>query len=322
MNIYVVPQIMQNEVQEISFELVGLAKEVAQALNGGVITLLLGRGVANLVPQFGLSDKVLLIDNEKLQEFSPELYQKVLITILKERRPDLVFLGHTTVGMDIAGNLSVNLDLPMVTFCKGIRVENGGLVITSLLYGGKLFIDSRLKGDKGILLFTPGVYPAEKGKVEKRPQIEEVSFPEIEVKTHFEKYILPEITDVDISKEEILVSVGRGIQNKDNIGLAEELAQVLGGVVSASRPVIDQGWLPKTRQVGRSGKTVRPKLYLTLGISGAPEHLEGLGGAELIIAVNTDKNAPIFNVAHYGVVRDLFEIIPLLKERIQELKGK
>jgi electron transfer flavoprotein alpha subunit len=122
---------------------------------------------------------------------------------------------------------------------------------------------------------------------------------------------------VDITREGVLVSVGRGIQSKDNLPVVEELAQALGGTVSASRPIVDQGWLPKTRQVGKSGMTVKPKLYVAVGISGAPEHLEGMRGAELIVAVNTDANAPIFNVAHYGVVGDLFDVLPLLTEKIK-----
>ena len=135
--------------------------------------------------------------------------------------------------------------------------------------------------------------------------------------TRFLQLIEPEAGDVDITQADIIVSVGRGIGSEDNIEVAEELAQALGGVVAASRPIIDAGWLPRTRQVGKSGLTVKPKLYLALGISGAPEHVEGMKDSELIIAVNTDPQAPIFEVAHYGVVADLFDVVDALLEKVQ-----
>ncbi len=137
----------------------------------------------------------------------------------------------------------------------------------------------------------------------------------------FDDWVLPEAGDVDITQHDLLVAVGRGIQQKDNLELAEELAQALGGAVCASRPVVDHGWLPPTRQVGKSGMTVKPKLYLALGISGAPEHQEGMKGAELIIAVNTDSKAPIFDVAHFGAEVDVLELLPALTQAIQAKKG-
>jgi electron transfer flavoprotein alpha subunit len=134
------------------------------------------------------------------------------------------------------------------------------------------------------------------------------------------QYIEPDTSDVDITKENMLVSVGRGIQNQDNISLANELAGVLGCAVSASRPVVDQGWMPTTRLVGKSGKQVKPKIYLALGISGAPEHVEGMGESEVIIAINTDQNAPIFNIAKYGTTVDMFDLLPVLTEKIKQAK--
>jgi electron transfer flavoprotein alpha subunit len=135
------------------------------------------------------------------------------------------------------------------------------------------------------------------------------------------QYIEPETSDVDISKESLLIAVGRGIQNKDNISLAEELAQAIGGVVCASRPVVDQGWLPTSRLVGKSGSTVKPKVYLAIGISGAPEHVEAITGSDVIIAINTDPAAPIFNIAKYGTTADLFDLVPALTEQIRNIKG-
>ncbi|HEB74514.1 MAG TPA: electron transfer flavoprotein subunit alpha/FixB family protein, partial [Candidatus Desulfofervidus auxilii] len=266
------------------------------------------------------ADKVLLLDNEKLEGVSPFIYQNILFQVLKDRAPELILFGHTSIGMDLAGFVALKLNFPMVAFCKNVKAENGHLMATSLICGGKILADVKIKDNKGVCLVLPGSYPAEKGKVEGTKEVEELSLSEIEEKIKFERFIIPEVEDIDITKENILVGVGRGIQNQENLEVVEELAQVLGGALAASRPVVDQGWLPLTRVVGRSGKSVKPKLYLSLGISGAPEHVEGMKDAGLIIAINTDPNAPIFQTAHYGVVGDIFDIVPALVEEIKARK--
>lgn len=321
MKIFVFPEVFQGELQEISFEILGLAKEIKEKTSGELHVLLTGKGVKDFVPRFGLADKVLVLDNERLEGVSPFIYQNILLRVLKEREAGLVLFGHTGVGMDIAGFLALRLNLPMVAFCRNIKVEDNNLITTSLICGGKIFADVKIKDNKGVCLILPGSYPAEKGRTEGTKEVEELSFPEIEEKIQFEKFIVPEVEDIDITKEELLITVGRGIQNQENMKVAEELANLLGGALAASRPVVDQGWLPLTRTVGRSGKVVKPKLYFTLGISGAPEHVEGMKDASLIIAINTDPNAPIFQIAHYGVIGDIFEIVPALVENIRARKG-
>lgn len=320
MKIYVFSEIFRGNICDITFEMLGLAKELKEKTNGEVVSLLIGKGVKDLKDKLGSADKVLILDDERLEGLSPFLYQNILASILKERKPDLVLFPHTAIGMDIAGFIALKLGYPFVAFCKSLDIKNGDLIATSLICGGKIFVDVKLKENKGICLIAPGSYPAEKGKEEGAKSAEEISFQEIQEKIKFEKYIEPQIEDIDISKKEILVSVGRGIQARENISLAEEIANFLNGAVSGSRPVIDQGWLPVTRQVGRSGKIVKPKLYFAFGISGAPEHVEGMKDSELIIAINKDPNAPIFNIAHYGVVGDVIEIMPLLLEEIQKRK--
>jgi electron transfer flavoprotein alpha subunit len=167
----------------------------------------------------------------------------------------------------------------------------------------------------------PGGYKPEQGQSQQAPVIETVDAPPLQdLRITLNQYFEPEAGDIDISKEPILISVGRGISNEDNIELAEELAEALGGVVSASRPVVDQGWLPTSRMVGKSGQNVKPKLYLALGISGAPEHIEGMSGADTIIAINTDPAAPIFDIAQYGAEIDLLDLIEVLIEKIGEAK--
>lgn len=177
-----------------------------------------------------------------------------------------------------------------------------------------------LPAPTALVTMLAGGYKAEVGK--QPPAVEAVSAPALDsLRISIKQYIEPDMSDVDISKEAVLVAIGRGIQNKDNIELANELAEALGGQVCASRPVVDQGWLPTTRLVGKSGKRVKPKVYLALGISGAPEHVEGMDESDIIVAVNTDPNAPIFNVAKYGTTMDLLDFAPILTERVRSAKG-
>jgi electron transfer flavoprotein alpha subunit len=243
--------------------------------------------------------------------------------LISEVKPWLTLIGSTSMGLDLAAPLSATLGRPLVASCKDLRFEDGKLIATSQLYGGKMLLDVEVEKEQVIVSILPGAFRAERGMVEKTPLVENVTLttPLENLRTQFERLIEPEASDVDITQAPILVSVGRGIQNQDNLPLAEELADALGGAVSASRPVVDQGWLPMTCQVGRSGMIVKPRAYLALGISGAPEHVEGMRDSELIIAVNTDPDAPIFNVANYGVVADALELIPALTEEIKRRKA-
>jgi electron transfer flavoprotein alpha subunit len=216
--------------------------------------------------------------------------------------------------MDLAAWLSARLGKPCVAYARDLRVENGSLVVSSQLYGGKLIAEVSPEGDMAIVAMLAGSFPVEAGQGSTAATRSPSPVSLDGLKTTFTEAIRPGGGDVDITAQQKLVSIGRGIGGKENIELAEELAQKLGAVVSASRPVVDAGWLPRTRHVGKSGLKVKPKLYLMLGISGAPEHLEGMKSAELIIAVNTDKKAPIFNVAHYGATADLFEVADAMLE--------
>ena len=181
--------------------------------------------------------------------------------------------------------------------------------------------EGALPGTTTLVTMVPGGYKAEQGQSTQAPSVTSVPAPTFEgLRVTLKQYIEPDTSDVDITKEKMLVSVGRGIQNKDNIEIANELAAALGCAVSSSRPVVDQGWMPTTRLVGKSGKHVKPKIYLALGISGAPEHVEGMGDSEVIIAVNTDPNAPIFNIAKYGTTTDMFDLVPVLTEKVKLAK--
>src|SRR4030066_837988 len=317
-DIYVVIEHLRGQVTDISYVMLSAARELAQNTNGKVIGVLLGHNVKNLAESLA-ADEVLYADHAALAEFTSQAYQIVLIDLIKNRNPRAVLFGHPSIGTDVANSLSARLDFPMV---GAIRKFTADGKFISQICGGKLMAEGNLPAQTVIATIVPGEYKPETGQSKQSPPISMLAVPAIEnIQVSLKKYIEPEAGDVDIAKEPILISVGRGIQNQANISLAEDLAQALGGVVSASRPVVDQGWLPTSRLVGKSGKAVKPKIYLAIGISGAPEHVEAIIGSDVIIAINTDPAAPIFNIAKYGTTADLFDLVPLLTEKVQQIKN-
>ncbi|MFQ5892199.1 MAG: electron transfer flavoprotein subunit alpha/FixB family protein [Candidatus Methanofastidiosia archaeon] len=320
-NIFVMAEHQRGKISEITFEMLGIGREIADELGYTLTAILLGHKAKEMSAFLGLADSVLYVEHEALFEMTPESCLKTLLPILKERNPEVLLVGCTNLSMGVGSLLSSELNLPFVNFCKNLRVENKKIVATCVLYGGKIEAEVQPKKNQAIVGISSGVFRAERGKSTKTPPVEEIS-PTIEtLEIQFKRYIEPEPGDVDITKQDILVAVGRGIQNKENLPIAEELLTTLSGALCASRPIVDQGWLPMTRQVGKSGMIVRPKLYLAAGISGAPEHVEGMKGSKLVISINTDPNAPIFDVSHYGVVGDALEILPILTEVIRKKRG-
>ena len=318
-SVLVVAEHLNGNLDDVTFELLGKGRELADSLGGSLLAVLMGSGVKDLANQLGAADKVVYVDHPNLATFNPDTYAKALVEVVKAQQPKITLVPYSSMGMDLASAVSVDLDIPLVAYGVDVSVQNGTVTAVSSLYGGKMNTESHFEGDSCIVSVIGGSFPADAGKREGSPEVEEMPAPaDVESpKVRFKQLIEPEGGDVDITQQDILVSVGRGIQSEDNLPMVEELAELLGGAVSASRPIVDNKWMPKTRQVGKSGVKVKPKLYLALGISGAPEHIEGMKDAELIIAINTDPNAPIFDYAHYGITEDLFDVIPALTEKLK-----
>lgn len=314
-DILIITEHIEGTVADISYEMVGKAKELAGAMHGQVVAVLLGSGMAEQASTFA-SDATIYVDDPALENFNPEAYGKVIEALVAERMPRLTMFASTSMGMDLAAWLSARTGQACVAYVKDIRAESGALVASSQVYAGKMTAEAVPEGEGAIACMLAGAFPAEAGQGSTAAEQTAAPVSLQGLKTRFVKLIRPEAGDIDITAQEKLVAVGRGIGSADNIELAQELADALGAVVAASRPITDAGWLPKTRQVGKSGVAVKPKLYLMLGISGAPEHLEGMKDAELIIAVNTDPNAPIFDVAHYGATCDLFDVAEAMLEQL------
>jgi electron transfer flavoprotein alpha subunit len=317
-DIYVLIEHLQGQAADISYTMLAAGRELAQGTGGKVTAVLLGNNAKELAKDFA-ADRVLYFDHTALAEFTSGAYQKVLADLIGKDQPRAVLFGNTSIGADIASMLSIRLDLPLVSSCRSFTKEGK---FVSQICGGKIMAEGDLPGPTALVTMVPGGYQPDQGRTAEAPSITETAVPSIEAqRVNLSRYIEPESGDVDISKEPLLIAVGRGIQNKDNIELAENLAQAMGGVVSASRPVVDQGWLGTARLVGKSGKQVKPKVYFALGISGAPEHAEAITQSDTIIAINTDPKAPIFNLAKYGVEMDMFELLEVLTEKVKQAKA-
>lgn len=319
-NILVVAEQVEGKFSDITFEMLGKAREMAESNGGSVSLIVFGKSPESLKEVSGNTDTVYHILDDVFDTYNPEAYQQATIFIAREVMPVMTFIGSTSIGLDLAGPLSVKLGFPLVTNCIDIVKRDGTITSTCQLYGGKMMVKIEVGSTPTIFSILPGVFRAERRIKEEDIPVKEifVGIQSAQLRTQFRRMVKPDAKDIDITKSPALVSVGRGIQNKDNISIVQELAELLGGAVSASRPVVDQGWLPMTRQVGRSGMITKPKVYIALGISGAPEHVEGMKDAETIIAINTDSRAPIFSIAHYGIVGDMMDLIPALTEELKK----
>lgn len=321
--IFVLAGHRQGQIREITFEMLTKGKELAEKANMDLTAVLFGKNVkehAKTISEY--AKKVLLVEDAKLENFNSKAYQKVLSNLIKEHKPLLTMIGHTSFGVDLAPSLAAALKLPLATDCIDLAFEGETLVITRQMYGGKVNVKATVrKSESYIVTVRQAAFTAQKpnisGEIMEVPSLltEEIT------EKRFIEYVLPPPGGVDITAAEALVGIGRGIKDESNMPMVEELAKALGGVLACSRPIVDKGWLSTDRQVGSSGKTVKPKLYIALGISGAFQHVLGMKNSDLIIAVNKDSNAPIFSFADYGVVDDLFKIAPALKDKIHELKG-
>jgi len=317
-DIYVVIEHLRGQVADISYVMLAAARESAQSTGRKVVAVLLGHNAKELAGNFA-ADQVLYLDHSALADFNPDAYQKALTDLIGKNQPRAVLFGSTSIGADLASVLSIRLNLPLVSSCRSLGKDEK---FVSQICGGKIMAEGEFPAPTALVTMIPGGYKVEQGQSKQSPPVTQIEVPALEsLRVTLAKYIEPEAGDVDISKERLLIAVGRGIQNQDNISLAEDLAQAIGGVVCGSRPVIDQGWLATSRLVGKSGKHVKPKIYFAMGISGAPEHVEAITDSDTIIAVNTDPKAPIFDIAKYGAEMDMFDLFEVLIEKVKEAKG-
>jgi electron transfer flavoprotein alpha subunit len=301
MSVLVVAEHLQGRVRDVTYELISAARElggpVAVAVVGGSDDLDLGReGV----------DEVIRVRVEQ-DEFENDVYQAALESLITEREPGVVLLGFTVNAMGYAGAVAAKLGLGTASDVFAVARDGGELVATRAFYGAKVHGEVVFPAGRPVLLLLrPTVWPQAPGGGS--PTVTEHPLAPVASRARHVAFREVEKGDVDITAADFLLSIGRGVGDRESIPQFEELAEKLGAMLSVSRPIVDAGWMPSARQVGQSGKTVKPKVYLAFGISGAVQHLAGMKTSETIIAVNTDPEAAIFDVAHYGAVADLFDV--------------
>ena len=321
-DIYILIEHRQNEIRDISFELLACGRKLAEEHNSTVTAVVLGYNTEKIVEKIeSQAHKIIVFDNEVFKEFNAETYQIALADLIQKNNPFLFLIGHTAFGMDLCPALATQLNIPFTTDCLDVEISENKLRVVRHMFDGKLAAKVLLRENPSYMLtIRAGCFPAAESNLKTEIEKLDSLISETPDYRKFLEYIEAVAGDVDITKSDIVVGIGRGIKEQDNLAMIEEFAASIGGVVACSRPIVDADWLPKDRQVGSSGKVIKPKLYIAIGISGAFQHVAGMKGAETIVAINKDANAPIFHEADYGIVDDLFKVIPALKEKIAELK--
>jgi electron transfer flavoprotein alpha subunit len=310
-----------NKIKNAGFEVASAAVKLAKELGGEAEILLIGSAVSQVAGEAGTYGvkKVLVVEDSKLEKYSTTAYAKIAAETAKQRGSDIVFLSATQMGKDLGPRVAAKLDAGLAVDCTELRLENGGIIARRPVYAGKAFIEVKINSDVKIYSLRPNVFKAEKvdgvtAEVEKI-QID-LSDTDFSAKI---KEVVTADEKLDVSEATIIVSGGRGLKGPENYKLVEDLAASLGAAVGASRAVVDAGWRPHGEQVGQTGKTVSPNLYIACGISGAIQHLAGMSSSKCIVAINKDKDAPIFQIADYGIVGDVFEILPALTEEFKKV---
>ena len=329
MKILLITEQRDGKWNNVSFETLAAAQQIAQQTKGTISGVVIGKGVAALADELAgyQLDDVILIEHDLLAEYTPDSYCIALRQEIENAKPDLVLLPHTYQVRDFAPKLATSMQKGMIGDCIAYRYENGKLIFVRQMFQGRTAADVVFTGEPPwIASFQAGAFRGDtaakraSGKAEVKAASVDLK-PE-QIRTKPLELFREAKQAVDLTQAPILVSVGRGIKAPENIPMAEKLAKLLGGEISASRPICDEGWLPMDRQIGSSGQTVVPKLYLALGISGAIQHVVGMKGSRTIAAINKDANAPIFEIADYGIVGDLFEIVPALIEELEKTPAK
>lgn len=337
--VYVFAQQVDNEISGIALELLGKGKELAAKLETEVTAVLIGYNVKNLadkLAEYG-ADKVILVDDPELETYRTEPYAHALASVIEKYKPEIVLVGATAIGRDLGPTVSARVktgltadctvleigDFPLVAI-PGQEQKHNQLLMTRPAFGGNTIATIACPDNRPqMATVRPGVMQKIAPIAGAKAVIEEYN-PGFTPNNKYVtiKEVVKAVSDtVDIMDAKILVSGGRGVGSAENFKILEDLAEVLGGTVSCSRAVVDNGWKPKDLQVGQTGKTVRPHVYFAIGISGAIQHLAGMEESDIIIAINKDETAPIFDVADYGIVGDLNKILPALTEKIKEAKA-
>ncbi len=306
------------ELRKVSFEAVSEGRRLADGLGTDLTAVILGSGVegfADQLKKYG-PDKILVADDPALAEYTTDAYTNVLTELIHASDPAVIIMGASAQGKDLAGRLAARLDAGVAMDCVGIKLDNGNLIYTRPMFGGKILADVEIEGNPQMVAIRPNVMDI--NEVSKNCVTEKPAVQVGEIKTKVVEKKMETGDKIELTEADIIVSGGRGTGG--DYALIEALANELGAAVGASRSAVDEGWRPHSDQVGQTGKTVSPTLYIACGISGAIQHLAGMSTSKYIVAINKDEEAPIFSRADYGIHGDLFEVVPAITEEVKKIK--
>ncbi|HLT56205.1 MAG TPA: electron transfer flavoprotein subunit alpha/FixB family protein [Bacillota bacterium] len=318
--VLVLAEIKDGVLRNVSFEAIAAAKTIAEG--GEVYSVLLGKDVkkfADDLIHYG-ADKVIVVEHENLTHYTPEGFTQGFMAVLEAENPDAIVMGHTSTGKDLAPKIAARLSAGLVSDVTAVTVEGGNIIFTRPIYSGKAF-ERKIVTD-GLIFATvrPNNIAALEKDESRSGEVKEVSVDIKDLKTIVKEVVRKSTEGVDLSEAKVVVAGGRGVKSADGFKPLKELADVLGGAIGASRGACDAGYCDYSLQIGQTGKVVTPDLYIACGISGAIQHLAGMSNSKVIVAINKDPEANIFKVADYGIVGDLFEVVPLLTEEFKKLK--
>jgi electron transfer flavoprotein alpha subunit len=322
MSILVFIEHKSGALNKTSLEALAAAQKLAADMGGKASAVVLG--APSLAPEIAAYDleKVLNVEHAQLAEYTPDAYAAALEQVIRAINPQFVIMSHTYLARDFAPKVAARFQKGLIGDCIRMNVDGSKATFTRRIFLGKLDADVVSEGEPPTFVtFQSGAFRGDQAQKGSGAPVESINVDVPEPRMKPEPPFQEAKQAVDLSKADIIVAVGRGIKSKDNLALAEKLAEALGGDLAASRPICDAEWLPIDRQIGSSGQTVAPKLYIAIGISGAIQHLVGMKNSQTIVAINKDPEAPIFDIADYGIVGDLFEAVPVLTEEIKKLKG-
>jgi len=311
-------------LSKTSLEAIAAGQILGGETGQGVTAVVLGSGSQSLAQDIAAYDlgKVVNVDHEQLASYTPDAYASAMEQVVRASDPQYVVMSHTYLVRDFAPKLAARFGKGMISDCVRMNVEGGNATFTRRIFLGKLDADVISDGvAPTFVTFQSGAFRGDQAVKGSGAQVETMNVEPGDIRMKPEAPFQEARQAVDLTKANIIVAIGRGIKSKDNIALAERLAEALGADLAASRPICDAEWLPIDRQIGSSGQTVAPKLYIAVGISGAIQHLVGMKNSGTIVAINKDPEAPIFDVSDYGIVGDLFEVLPVLTEEIRKLKA-
>ena len=323
--ILIIAEQREGKLNKLSWETMAVGQQLGAALDQPVTAAILGHEIGALATELAQkkANEVWLVEHELLKQYTPDGYTAALEQMIRKADPYLVVMPHTYQVRDFAPKLAARLERGLVSDCIGYRIENGAVVLVRQMFQGKTNADVVLAGSPPYFAtFQAGAFRADQIEAGSAPvKNVSVSLDSTTIRTNPLELFREAKQAVDLSQAAVIVAIGRGIKAPENIEMAKKLAELLGGEIAASRPICDEGWLPMERQIGSSGQTVAPKLYIAIGISGAIQHVVGMKGSRTVVAVNKDANAPIFEVADYGIVGDLFEVVPALIAEVEKAKA-